>query len=76
MLKQIDTLVICGVSTSGCVRATTQDAIAYNLRPMVVGVACGERSKAVHEANLFDIDAKMGDVISEEEACEKLRGAG
>lgn len=71
--KQVDTLVICGVSTSGCVRATTLDAQCWNFRPMIVGTACGDRSKEIHEANLFDMDAKMGDVVGEEEAVEKLR---
>lgn len=72
--KQVDTVVICGVSTSGCVRATTLDAQCWNFRPMIVGTACGDRSPAIHEANLFDMDAKMGDVVGEEEAVEKLRG--
>ncbi|EMD00136.1 hypothetical protein BAUCODRAFT_63284 [Baudoinia panamericana UAMH 10762] len=71
-LLNVDTLVICGVSTSGCVRASTLDAMCYNYRPMVVGSACGDRSPAIHDANLFDMDAKMADVVSEEEAIEHL----
>lgn len=71
--KQVDTVVICGVSTSGCVRATTLDAQCWNFRPMIVGTACGDRSPQIQQANLFDMDAKMGDVVSEEEAVEKLR---
>lgn len=39
----------------------------------VVGEACGDRSKAVHDANLFDIQAKMADVVPEREAIEKLK---
>ncbi|EDU44368.1 N-carbamoylsarcosine amidase [Pyrenophora tritici-repentis] len=69
----IDTLVICGVSTSGCVRATALDAMCLGFRPMVVGQACGDRSPAVHDASMFDMNAKMADVVSEEEAVEKLR---
>ncbi|KAK4549556.1 hypothetical protein LTR36_006553 [Oleoguttula mirabilis] len=72
-LMNVDTLVVCGVSTSGCVRATTLDAMCHNYRPMVVGTACGDRSPAIHDANLFDMDAKMADVVSEEEAIEHLK---
>lgn len=68
----VDTVVICGVSTSGCVRATTLDAMCLDFRPMIVGEACGDRSVAVHESNLFDMDAKMGDVVSVDEAIEHL----
>jgi nicotinamidase-related amidase len=71
-LLGVDTLVICGVSTSGCVRATALDAMQHNYRPMVVGVACGDRSPAIHDANLFDMDAKFADVVGEEEAVGKL----
>lgn len=73
---RVDTVVICGVSTSGCVRATTLDALQNNFRPMVVGDACGDRSVAIHEANLFDMDAKMADVVGVEEAVEHLGGRG
>lgn len=71
-LMNVDTLVICGVSTSGCVRATALDAMCYNYRPMVVGTACGDRSVAIHEANIFDMNAKFADVVGEEEAVEHL----
>lgn len=72
-LANIDTLVICGVSTSGCVRATALDAMCFGFRPMVVGEACGDRSPAVHDANITDMNAKMADVIPEHEAVEKLK---
>ena len=68
----IDTLVICGVSTSGCVRATTLDAMQSGFRPMVVGSACGDRSPDIQQANLFDLNAKYADVVAEAEALEKL----
>lgn len=68
----VDTLVIGGVSTSGCVRASTLDALSWNFRPMVVESACGDRSAAIHEANVHDMDAKMADVVSEAEAVEHL----
>lgn len=57
-------------------RATTLDALQNNFRPMVVGDACGDRSVAIHEANLFDMDAKMADVVGVEEAVEHLGGSG
>ncbi|KAF9889829.1 hypothetical protein FE257_006919 [Aspergillus nanangensis] len=68
----IDTLVICGVSTSGCVRATTLDAMQNGFRPMVVGSACGDRTTEIQNANLFDLDAKYADVVSEQEAISNL----
>jgi nicotinamidase-related amidase len=59
----IDTLLIAGVSTSGCVRATAVDTCQHGFIPIVVRDAVGDRSPIVHEANLFDIDAKYGDVV-------------
>ncbi len=61
---RVDTLLIAGVSTSGCVRATAVDACQNGFIPIVVRDAVGDRHSAVHEANLFDIDAKYGDVVS------------
>lgn len=69
---QIDTLVIGGVSTSGCVRATATDALQSGFRPMVVREACGDRSDDIHEANLYDLDVKYADVITLAEACTHL----
>lgn len=64
---EVDTLVICGYSTSGCVRATSVDAIQYGFKPFIVREACGDRHSYVHEANLFDIQAKFGEVVSMDE---------
>lgn len=64
----VDTVLIGGTSTSGCVRATAMDAIANGFRPLVVEDCCGDRSVSAHEANLFDIDQKYGDVISLDDA--------
>jgi nicotinamidase-related amidase len=87
-LKGVDTLVIVGVSTSGCVRASTLEAMCLGYRPMVrtctrssaradrvqvVSEACGDRSPEIHDANMFDMNAKMADVVPEGEAIEKLR---
>ena len=59
----IDTLVICGLSTSGCVRASAVDAICHGFVPLVVRQGVGDRSAAVHAANLFDIAAKSAEVV-------------
>ena len=58
----IDTVVVSGVSTSGCVRATATDAIAHGFRPIVVGDACADRTPDLHRNNLADLDAKYADV--------------
>jgi nicotinamidase-related amidase len=60
--QAIDTVVICGVSTSGCVRASALDACQHGFVPIVVEDACGDRDASVHAANLFDLDAKYADV--------------
>jgi maleamate amidohydrolase len=62
--KGIDTTVIAGVSTSGCVRASATDALQHGFRPLVVADACGDRTAAVHDANLFDLQAKYADVTT------------
>ena len=59
---QIDTVVIVGVSTSGCVRGAAVDAFSHNFRVTVVEEACGDRSMTAHKPNQFDIDMKFGDV--------------
>ena len=69
---RVDTVLIGGTSTSGCVRATAMDAIAYGFRPLVVEECCGDRNRAAHEANLFDIDMKYGDVVTQAEALAYL----
>jgi maleamate amidohydrolase len=62
--RGIDTLVITGCSTSGCVRATAVDAMQYGFRPIVPRECVGDRHDGPHEANLFDINAKYGDVVA------------
>ena len=62
----IDTVIVAGLSTSGCVRATALDACQHGYVTVVVRQAVGDRSDAVHEANLFDLDAKYADVLDEE----------
>ena len=71
----VDTLVISGFSTSGCVRATAVDAIQHGFAPFVVSAACADRAEGPHRANLFDIGAKYGEVIDEAAALSILKGA-
>jgi maleamate amidohydrolase len=59
----VDTLLIAGVSTSGCVRATGVDCIQHGFIPVVVRDAVGDRAPAPHEANLFDLQAKYAEVL-------------
>ncbi|QRP43525.1 isochorismatase family protein [Amycolatopsis sp. FDAARGOS 1241] len=68
----VDTLVVTGVSTSGCVRASAMDALNHGIRPKVVRQACADRTEAVHENNLVDLDAKYADVVDLEEALAHL----
>ena len=58
----IDTLLIAGVSTSGCIRATTVDACQYGFIPVVVREAVGDRPGGTHDANLFDLQVKYAEV--------------
>ncbi|MFP4097128.1 MAG: isochorismatase family protein [Cyclobacteriaceae bacterium] len=70
--KGCDSLLITGVSTSGCVRATATDAIQHGLIPMLVSDAVGDRDPKVHEANLFDLQAKYADIYTLDEVKENL----
>jgi maleamate amidohydrolase len=70
-----DTIIVTGASTSGCVRATAVDAMQHGYRVVVPREAVADRAARPHEASLFDIDAKYGDVISTEETIELLCSA-
>jgi nicotinamidase-related amidase len=70
-----DTVVVTGASTSGCVRATVVDALQHGYRVVVPREGVADRAAGPHEAALFDIDAKYGDVVAVEEAVALLRGA-
>jgi maleamate amidohydrolase len=72
----VDTLIITGCSTSGCVRATAVDAMQHGFRGIVPRECVGDRHAAPHEANLFDINAKYGDVVSLGEVVERLQLIG
>lgn len=67
-----DSVVVTGASTSGCVRATAVDALQHGYRPVVPREAVGDRNPAAHEANLYDIDAKYGDVVSVDDVVAHL----
>ncbi|MDJ0917372.1 MAG: isochorismatase family protein [Woeseiaceae bacterium] len=69
----VDTLIITGVTTSGCVRATCVDAMSYGFIPVVVSDASGDRHSAPHEANLFDMQAKYADVVESDAVLDYLR---
>jgi maleamate amidohydrolase len=69
----IDALLCCGTSVSGCVRATVTDAFMRDIRCMVVRDCVADRTPAVMEANLFDLDQKYADVVSLSEALAYLR---
>jgi len=60
---RVDTLVLAGVTTSGCIRATAIDSLQHGYRTLVPADAVGDRAEGPHRANLFDIDAKYGDVV-------------
>lgn len=70
---RIDTVLLTGVTTSGCVRATCVDAMSNGFITLVVKDACGDRAPGPHEANLYDMNAKYADVIGEETAADYLR---
>lgn len=68
-----DAVVITGVSTSGCVRASALDTIQYGFIPLVVEDACGDRDAAIHNANMFDLQAKYADLVSADEIVDRVR---
>jgi maleamate amidohydrolase len=69
----VDTVLVTGFSTSGCVRATALDVLQNGFAPFVVEEACADRDDAVQRANLFDIRQKIGEVIGEAEAVARLQ---
>lgn len=69
----VDTVLVTGFSTSGCVRATTLDAMQHGFTPFVVREACADRDLAPHAANLFDLQAKYAEVVNVDDAIVRLR---
>lgn len=69
----VDTTILIGCSTSGCVRATAIDAIQYGFRVVVPRECVGDRHDGPHDANLFDINAKYGDVLAKSDVIGLVR---
>ncbi len=67
-----DSVLLTGLTTSGCVRATCVDAMSHGFRTLVIADACGDRHADPHAANLFDMNAKYADVVSEEAVTDYL----
>jgi len=70
--RGVDTVVLVGVSTSGCIRATGVDAVQHGFIPLVVRDAVADRTQETHDANLFDLQAKYAEVIDEATATTYL----
>jgi maleamate amidohydrolase len=70
----VDSVVLCGATTSGCIRATAIDLLQYGWPTIVPRECVGDRAQAPHEANLFDIQAKYADVVSADDALAYLEG--
>ena len=68
----VDTVLISGCTTSGCVRATTNDALAYGYRPMVIDECVGDRSLFAHQCTLMELNAKIADVVKFEEVIQYI----
>ena len=71
--RSVDSVVVTGLTTSGCVRATAVDGLQNNYRVVVPHEACGDRDAQAHEANLYDLNAKYADVVSLEQALGLIR---
>jgi nicotinamidase-related amidase len=71
---RVDTIIITGCSTSGCVRAACLDGVSYGFRIVVPEACVSDRAEGPHYANLFDINAKYGDVMPLEEVLQHLAG--
>ena len=76
MSQRVDTLIITGCTTSGCVRATAVDAVQNGFRPIVVREAVGDRSVSAHEQSLFDLNQKYADVCSLDETLQYMKTVG
>jgi nicotinamidase-related amidase len=74
--EDVDTIVLCGATTSGCIRATAVDLLQYGYPTLVPRECVGDRARAPHEANLVDIQAKYADVVSVEDALSYLERVG
>ena len=71
-----DTVIVTGATTSGCVRASGVDAVQHGFRPIVPRECGGDRAQAPHDANLFDIQQKYGDVLGVDEVLTAIAALG
>jgi maleamate amidohydrolase len=71
--RGVDTVLVAGCTTSGCVRASVIDSMSYNFRTVVVSDCVGDRALAPHEANLFDMGQKYADLMTCSEVVARLR---
>ena len=71
--RRIDTVVVTGATTSGCVRASVIDSMSYNFRTVVVSDGVGDRALGPHEANLFDMRQKYADLMTADEVIAQFR---
>ncbi len=71
-MRRIDTVLVTGCTTSGCVRASAVDAMCHGFRPIVISDCCGDRALEPHEANLFDLRQKYTDIMTRDEAIAEL----
>jgi maleamate amidohydrolase len=73
--KRVDTVLVTGCTTSGCVRASVIDSMSHNFRTVVVSDGVGDRAIAPHEANLFDMEQKYADLMTCDEVIARLPSA-
>jgi len=76
LTQGVDTVILCGATTSGCVRATAVDLLQYGWPTLVPRECVGDRAQAPHDANLFDIQAKYADVVSLDDALAYVETVG
>ena len=65
--KGVDTVIVTGCTTSGCIRASVIDSMSYNFRTVVATDCVGDRALGPHEANLFDMEQKYADLMTSSE---------
>jgi maleamate amidohydrolase len=73
--RGVDTVIVAGCTTSGCVRATVVDAMSHDFRTIVARDCVGDRSLPAHEANLFDMEQKYADLMDADAIISRLREA-
>lgn len=72
--KSVDTVIVAGCTTSGCVRATVVDSMSFNFKTIVASDCVGDRAMAPHNANMFDMEQKNADLMTCPEICKTLLG--